>query len=357
MKISPLQIGSLFAPVPIVQGGMGVGISLSGLASAVANAGGIGVISGIQIGFQEPDFYQNSVRANQRALRKEIQKAKEQSPKGIIGVNFLTAMQRYTEMVKIAVEEKIDIIFSGAGLPVELPALIQGSQTKIIPIVSSAKAAAVITKLWGRKYNYLPDAIVVEGPEAGGHLGFSREELEGNTRQTQLPVLIQEVKKVLQPFEAKANRKVPLIAAGGIFTGADIAKVLKLGASGVQMGTRFIATEECDAPPQFKQLYIGLQKGQIGLINSPVGLPGRALQTSFTEEVAKHSIPVKKCLGCLKTCNPKETPYCISEALVQATKGNQQEGLFFAGTNAYRMKEIVKVEELIGELMKEIHMK
>ena len=354
MTIPPLQIGSLTASIPIVQGGMGVGISLSGLASAVANTGGIGVISGTQIGFGEADFYKNPLQANIRALRKEIRKAKEKSPKGIIGINFLTALQNYTEMVKTALEEKIDIIFSGAGLPVDLPALVKGSQTKIVPIVSSPKAALVITKLWSRKYDYLPDAMVVEGPEAGGHLGFTKEQLQEKSSQTELATLLQKTKEVLVSFEVERKQRIPLIAAGGIFTGQDIRKYINLGAQGVQMGTRFIATEECDAPLSFKEQYLNLSPEKIVLIESPVGLPGRALYNSFTNKAQKEKIPVQRCLSCLKTCNPKQTPYCISEALIQAVQGNPTKGLLFAGSTACRMNKIIAVSELMRELIQSI---
>ncbi|NLP45623.1 MAG: nitronate monooxygenase [Epulopiscium sp.] len=350
MFLLPLQIGSLTASVPIVQGGMGVGVSLSNLASAVANAGGIGVISGTHIGFREPDFYQNPTKANIRALKKEIQKAKMQSPQGVIGINFLTAFNHYADLVKVAVEEKIDIIFSGAGLPVDLPAFVKGSATKIVPIISSAKAAVVITKLWQRRYDYLPDALVVEGPEAGGHLGFTFDQLRKKQENTNLSVILQEVKKAIHPFEIE-GKKIPLIAAGGIFTGEDIQKYLKLGASGVQMGTRFIATEECDAPFSFKEQYINVSSNNLKLIQSPVGLPGRVLYTPFIKKMENEKVPVQRCLGCLKTCQPQETPYCISEALIQAARGNVMKGLFFAGSSVCRIKKMMTVKELIKELV------
>jgi NAD(P)H-dependent flavin oxidoreductase YrpB (nitropropane dioxygenase family) len=182
MKLPSLQIGDLVARIPIIQGGMGIGVSRSNLASAVANEGGIGVISGVQIGFQEPDFETNNREANIRALGKEIRRARQLSPNGIIGVNFLVAMNNYREMVMAAVEEKIDLIISGAGLPKSLPEFVEGTKTKIAPIVSSGKAAMLISKLWDKRYNHIPDAVIVEGPDAGGHLGFSEEELQSNPR-------------------------------------------------------------------------------------------------------------------------------------------------------------------------------
>lgn len=352
MKLPPLKLGDLTVPIPIIQGGMGVGVSRSGLASAVANAGGIGVISGVQIGFREPDFETNNFEANIRGLRKEIQKARELSPKGVLGINLLVAMNHYKEMIKVAVEEKIDLIISGAGLPVDLPELVQGSKTKIVPIVSSAKAALVITKLWDRKYNRIPDAVIVEGPEAGGHLGFSVAELQSEPKPM-LGSIVKDVLQTLEVFVEKHKKDIPVIAAGGIFTGVDIAKYLKLGAAGVQMATRFVATEECDADPRYKSAYIDAEESDIGLVKSPVGLPGRAVYNPFTKKLESGRIPVNKCYNCLKPCDPGTTPYCISKALIEAVQGNIEEGLIFTGTNAYKLKEIVPVAVLMNELVNE----
>ena len=352
MKLPPLRLGELTAAVPIIQGGMGIGVSRSSLASAVANEGGIGVISGAQIGFEEEDFASNSAQANLRALRDEIRRAKNLSPNGIIGLNLMVAMNNYKEMVKAAVEEKIDLIISGAGLPTELPALVKGAKTKIAPIVSSGKAASVITKMWEKRYEYIPDMVVVEGPEAGGHLGFSVEQLEAKPRVT-LEELIKDVIEALKPFKDKYNRDIPVIAAGGIFDGKDIAKFLKLGAAGVQMATRFIATEECDADKNYKEQFIKAKEEDIKIVKSPVGMPGRAIRNEFLEQLENGNLPVKKCYNCLKHCDPKNTPYCISQALMEAVKGNVKEGLLFTGSNAYRMDRILKVKELMRELVQE----
>lgn len=352
MNLPHLKIGDLVAKVPIMQGGMGIGVSLSNLAAAVANEGGIGVISGVQIGFREKDFKTNNDAANVRGLVKEIRKARSLSPKGILGVNMLAAVNNYKEMVKEAVKEKIDIIISGAGLPKNLPELVMGSNTKIAPIVSSGKAAAVITKIWDRKYKYIPDVVIVEGPHAGGHLGFSLEQLT-SIKLPSLSELVTEVIEALKPFEEKYKKKIPVIAAGGIYTGKDISEFLKIGAAGVQMSTRFVATEECDAHINFKKAYISAKEEDIQLVKSPVGMPGRAIRNAFVKAVEAQNQKIKRCYNCLKPCDPATTPYCISDALIASVEGDVENGLVFVGTNAYRMKEIVTVKELMKELVNE----
>ncbi|MBU5486360.1 nitronate monooxygenase family protein [Clostridium sp. MSJ-11] len=353
MKISPLQIGNLEAKIPIIQGGMGIGVSLSKLAAAVANEGGIGIISGVQIGFNEEDFETNSKEANIRALKNEIRKSKKLSPLGIIGVNLMVAMNNYDEMAKAAVEEGIDVIISGAGIPKNLPDLVKGSKTKIAPIVSSGKAAKIICKLWYDKYSYLPDFIVVEGSEAGGHLGFNYEELIENNDLT-LEKILKEVIEEVKYFENKYEKNIPIIAAGGIYTGKDIEKYLKLGAHGVQMATRFICTEECDAHINYKRCYLECKEENIDIIKSPVGLPGRAIINNFIKEIEKNRDEIDRCYGCLKKCNPKTTIYCISKALINAVRGNVEEGLLFIGSKGYKMNKIVTVKELIEELIEEV---
>lgn len=350
MKLPVLKIGELVAKVPIIQGGMGVGVSLHKLASAVANEGGIGVISGIQIGFNEPDFETNTNEANIRALKNEIKMARELSPHGILGVNLLVAMNNYRESVIAAVEEKIDIIISGAGLPNGLPELVKNSNTKIAPIVSSGKAAAVISKLWDRRYSYAPDMIVVEGTEAGGHLGFSEEQLKEENKPL-LSDIIKDVIEAVRPYAERYNKNIPVIAAGGIFTGADIANHLRAGASGVQMATRFVATEECDAHINFKMAYVNSKKEDIQLVKSPVGMPGRAIRNEFIQKIEAGRLSVDKCYNCLKPCDAVTTPYCISKALINAVRGNIQEGLIFTGSNSYLINKIVTVKELINELV------
>ncbi|QEK13546.1 nitronate monooxygenase [Crassaminicella thermophila] len=351
MNIPELKIGNLIAKVPIVQGGMGVGVSLSNLAAAVANCGAIGVISGVEPGFDLENYHKDKFQANIDGLTYHIRRAKKLAPKGIIGVNIMTALTNFEEMVKVAVKEKVDIIFSGAGMPMKLPELVKDSITKIAPIVSSGKVAKLICKQWDRKHNYLPDAIVVEGPEAGGHLGFSVDALE-DKENFSLKSLVQEVLEAIKPFEEKYNKKIPIIAGGGLYDAKDIGEILKAGASGVQMATRFVPTYECDASEAFKQAYIDAKEEDIIIIKSPVGMPGRAIKNSFIESVYKNGKPKDiKCVNCLKPCNPKETLYCIADALIQAQRGNLERGFAFAGAKVYKINKITSVKEIIDELM------
>jgi len=351
MNLPELKIGELTARLPILQGGMGIGVSLSSLAGAVANQGGIGVISGVQTGFNEEDFRTNNLAANIRAIQNEIRKARKISPKGIIGINILTVATQYKELVEAAVKEKIDVIISGAGLPKDLPKYVKGTKTKIIPIVSSGKAAKIMTKLWIRNHDYIPDAVIVEGPEAGGHLGFSAEELK--SKPPTLSELLKDVIENLKPFELQYNKKIPVIAAGGIFDGKDVAKYIEEGASGVQMSTRFVATKECDAHVNFKQAYVDAKKEDVVIVQSPVGLPGRAIKNKLIERLELDRVPVKKCYRCIDHCDPKTTPYCISDALIAAVQGDIDNGLIFCGSNVDRINEISTVEEVIKTIIKE----
>jgi len=352
LKLKPLTINGLTARIPIIQGGMGIGVSMSSLASAVANAGGIGVISAAQVGFREPDFESDNDSANLRGLRKEIQKAKSMSPNGILGVNIMTATNNYAEQVRVCVEEKVNLIISGAGLPTNLPGMVKNSVTKIAPIVSSAKGAKVITKLWTKKYNYLPDLVVVEGPKAGGHLGFSPEVLSKPVLPS-LKDIVSGVIEILKPFEEAFGKKIPVVAAGGIYTGKEIAEFIKLGASGVQMATRFVATDECDAHRNFKEAYVNSNEDEIKIVVSPLGMPGRALYNKHVKTVEESGKKIKKCFRCLKACNPATAPYCITEALVKAVEGDVEDGLVFIGSEGCKVDKIVPVQELMDELVTE----
>lgn len=355
MKISNLQelkIGGLTAKVPVVQGGMGVGISLSGLAAAVANEGGIGVIAAAGIGMSEHDFFSNYLGANIRALKQEIRKARKHT-RGILGINIMVALSNYTDMVKTAVAEGIDIIFSGAGLPLDLPELLNGGKkTRLVPIVSSGRAAKIICKRWSGRYQRLPDAVVVEGPLAGGHLGFKPEQLDdpGHILEKLVPEVIAEIK----PYADRYGVAIPVIAAGGVYTGKDISRFLRLGAAGVQMGTRFVTTSECDASREFKQAYINAGREDIVVIKSPVGMPGRAIRNQFLDDVsAGRKKPFKCPYHCIKTCDYKESPYCIFFALVNAKGGKLKSGFAFAGVNAYRATGIISVRDLMKTLVRE----
>ena len=350
-----LKIGDLIAKLPIIQGGMGVGISLSGLASAVANQGGIGVISVAAIGSCEKDFGSNYLEANIRALKNEIRKARELT-NGILGVNIMVALSNFAELATAAIEEGIDIIFSGAGLPLNLPDVLKdspvGKRTMLVPIVSSARAASIIAKKWFDKYSYVPDAIVVEGPRAGGHLGFKADQLENP--DFNLENLVSEVVIEAKKMEENSDKKVPVIAAGGIFSGADIYKIMELGASGVQMATRFVTTDECDASIGFKNSYLDCRQEDIGIIHSPVGMPGRAIMNNFLEDVEAGVRKPYKCpYHCIVTCKEENSPYCIALALINAKNGKVKNGFAFAGENAYKCEKIVSVKELVGTITDE----
>lgn len=340
---------------PLIQGGMGVGISLSGLASTVANEGGIGVIAAAMIGMSEPDLYADYEGANIRALRREIRKAREMT-KGILGVNIMVALTNFADMVKTSIEEGIDIIFSGAGLPLDLPKYLKKeAQTRLVPIVSSGRAAKILCMKWLSKFNYLPDGFVVEGPMAGGHLGFRPEQV--SDPRYALEKLVPEVIAAVKPFMEDHKKDIPIIAAGGIYTGEDILKYLKLGAAGVQMGTRFVATHECDADIAFKKTYVDASEQDIILIESPVGMPGRAIYNQFLEDVKKGKKTPYKCpYHCISTCNFKDSPYCIAMALSNAKKGRLDLGFSFAGKNAHRVEQIISVKELIGSLVGEYNL-
>ncbi|WP_031482203.1 NAD(P)H-dependent flavin oxidoreductase [Maridesulfovibrio frigidus] len=352
MKLPQLKIGDLVAKVPVVQGGMGVGISLSGLASAVAEEGGIGVIAAAMIGLTSTKPNRATPEAQSEALAEEIRKAKAKTS-GIVGVNIMVALTDFAEQVTASIKEGVDIIFSGAGLPLDLPKyLADGAKTKLVPIVSSGRAASIICKKWISRFDYVPDAFVVEGPKAGGHLGFQREQLDDPAfaLESILPDVLEAVKK----FEEKTGKKIPVIAAGGIYTGEDICKFIKMGASGVQLGTRFVATHECDADDKFKQSYVDSTEDDMTVIQSPVGLPGRAIKNAYLTEVySGNKTPFKCAFKCLKTCDVETTPYCIATALISAQRGKLKHGFAFAGANAYRTKKIVSVKELMAELTSE----
>lgn len=336
----------------IVQGGMGVRISLSGLAVAVMNEGGLGVISAAAIGMGEQDFAKNYFQANITALKKEIQRTRD-AARGILGVNIMVALTDFASMVETAIKEKVDVIFSGAGLPVDLPKyLIDGAKTKLVPIISSGKAARIMCKKWLKDFNYLPDGFVIEGKEAGGHLGFSENELR-NPGLT-LEKLVEDVIREVYPFEKECKKKIAIIPAGGIWSGKDIETFLRLGCSAVQMATRFVATDECDAALAFKQAYVDAKKGDICIIKSPVGMPGRAIFNKFLRDVEEGLKMPDNCFcNCITTCNPNEAPYCISRALKNAQEGNFCEGFAFAGNNVDLVKEIISVHNLMAILQKE----
>lgn len=343
-------IGGKEVKIPIIQGGMGVGISLSGLASAVANEGGVGVISCAGLGLlykrNPADYLSDSIWG----LKEELRKVKEKT-NGIVGVNIMVALTNFADMVRTSIEEKADIIFSGAGLPLDLPSYLKpDSKTLLVPIVSSARAAKLICTKWSTNYNYLPDAIVVEGPKAGGHLGFKREQIEDNNYT--LEQIVPEVVEVASQYASE--KKIPIIAGGGISNGEDMLKFINLGADGVQLGSLFVPTYECDASVIFKNVYIDSSSEDLSIIQSPVGMPGRAFGGEFIKSVAMGKQKPKGCpYHCIKTCDFTNSPYCIMRALFNAANGNMSKGYAFAGANAYLADKMSSVGEVIQKLKDE----
>lgn len=350
MTMKPLIIGDLIARIPIVQGGMGVGVSRSKLAGAVAKEGGIGILSTAQIGYDEPDFNKHQIESNLSAIKKHLAKAKEIAMGGIVGVNIMVATKQYDRYIQAACEGGADVIISGAGLPISLPELVKGFKTKIAPIVSSVKATSVILKMWDRKYKTTADFLVIEGPRAGGHLGFSKEQLD-QIDEIDYDSEIKGIIECKKQFEEKYNREIPVIVAGGIFDQQDIKHVLELGADGVQIATRFVVTQECDASQEYKNAYLNAKKEDIKIVISPVGMPGRALANPFLKTVDKGRVAIKKCYNCLEHCNPKDTPYCITTALTNAVVGDIENGLIFCGDNVYRLNKMTTVKEIFDELV------
>ena len=350
-----MKIGNKELQVPIIQGGMGVGVSLGNLAGHVAKCGGLGVISSVNAGYKEPRFGADPKEANFFALKNEIKKAKTiANVNGLVSVNIMTAVSNYEETARIAAEAGADVIISGAGLPLKLPEYIEGTDTLFAPIVSSGKAAALLCKNYSKKYHRLPDFFVLEGHMAGGHLGFSYDELVCRNAKSNDEILT-EVFEAVKPYEEEAGRKIPVFVAGGVFDGRDMAHFMKLGAAGVQIGTRFIATEECDAHPNFKQMMVDAKAEDVRIVASPVGMPARALYTPLLKRLESgEKFRALKCNNCLTACKKGDNiPYCISRALIEAVQGNVEDGLFFCGENVHRIERIVTVEALMKEILEE----
>lgn len=344
----PFYIGKKEVRIPIFQGGMGIGISMGRLAGAVAKEGGVGTISISQIGFREPDFYQDSLAANRRAVHKELKKAREIAPDGIIAFNIMVAMNQYEEHVKEAAEAGADLIVSGAGLPVDLPAYTKEYDIALAPIVSTEKSAKVILKYWTKKYQRTADAVIIEGPLAGGHLGFRQKQLE-LFQQDAYDMEVQKIRKIVSKYEELYARRIPVILGGGIYTAQDCRQAMSLGVDGIQVASRFVTTEECDADEKYKMAYINAKKEDIAIIKSPVGMPGRAIMNPFIKKVMEGERKAPNhCLNCIHTCDPANTPYCITEALIHAAKGEIDQGLIFCGAKSYQAEKIETVKEVLN---------
>jgi len=350
MRYEPLVIGNLTAKVPLIQGGMGVGVSLSSLSGAVAKEGGIGIISTAQIGFKEPDYEQNPLEANLRAVGSEIKRAKEIAEGGIVGVNIMYATRYYEKYVEAACRAGVDLIITGAGLPVELPKLVEDYDVKIAPIVSSVKSASVILKMWDRKYNRTADLVVIEGPKAGGHLGFKAEEISGISDESYKKE-ITAIMEIVDSYGEKYSSRIPVVVAGGISDAKKVREMMELGADGVQVASRFVTTYECDASQEFKDAYLHAKKEDIVIVKSPVGMPGRAIDNKFMKETKNGMKPIAKCYQCIKGCQAKDIPYCITKALVNSVKGNTDEGLVFCGADTWKQNTMQSVKEVMQELM------
>ncbi len=341
---------------------MGVRISGAQLAAAVANAGGIGIISAVALGLNSPyfDITQPNSRkrreqffeANRLALIDEIRKARTLSPHGILGINAMVVAQDYETLVRTAAEESINLIISGAGLPLPLPLYTAAyPEVALVPIVSSTRAARILCRKWERQYGRLPDAFVVENPNsAGGHLGAKLEELGDRALEAE-----QVIPELVTYLQQEVGQTIPVIAAGGVWDRADIDRMLSLGAGGVQIGTRFITTDECDADIRYKEFHLHAKPEDVVIISSPVGLPGRALRNAFVEKAIAGSPDLeKRCLfNCLHACKCRDEQkyYCIVQALDKAARGDIENGLIFSGSNAGRAKHIMPVAELMAELV------
>ena len=349
-----MKLGNRELALPLIQGGMGVGVSMGGLAGAVAAEGAMGTLSTADAGWNEPDFAAHPQQANLRALRREVQRAKRLAAgAGLVAVNAMVATRQYADSVRTALEAGADAIVSGAGLPLELPALAEGFEALLAPIVSGPRAAQLICRTWAKRYDRVPDFVVLEGCQAGGHLGFEEADLLSG-RCTPLSRLIPEVLAALRPFEEKFGRAIPLFCAGGVATGAEMARCTRLGAAGAQLATRFITTEECDASQGYKDVLIAARPEDLRIIHSPVGMPGRAVNSPLVQRLAAGMRqPPAHCSGCIKSCRPAETPFCITHALIEAVKGNWEEGLFFSGSRVDLVDRMRTVPDLIDELMKE----
>jgi len=342
-----LVIGDLVINPPIIQGGMGVRVSASRLVSAVSAEGALGVIATVGLGEELLDMTPDYPKRAELGLREQIRNTK-MNTSNPFGVNVMCALTNYDNLVQTSVSEGVAAIISGAGLPMRLPGLVSDPHVKLIPIVSSARAAGLICKTWQRRFSRLPDAIVVEGPLAGGHLGFSHEQIE-ELETLELERLVSDVLEV-----ARQHGNIPVVAAGGVYDGNDIARFLRLGAAGVQMATRFVCTHECDAADAYKQAYINCRREDIVVIHSPVGMPARVIKNDFVERALRGEKVTFGCpYHCLQTCEPSVAGYCIAQALLASYRGQMDKGYAMCGANAWRCNKIVSVHELVQELVQE----
>ncbi len=359
----PLKIGKWEIKYPIVQGGMGLGISWDRLAGNVSKAGGLGIISTVGTGYYENKKYAKKLVEgrplleenfySKEALAKIFENARKICGNAPLGANVLYAINGYGNVVRSSCEAGANIIITGAGLPTDMPEFTKNfPDVALVPIVSSGRAFRLIARRWEKRYKRIPDAAIVEGPLSGGHQGFKYEECfkEENKLENLLPGVIEEVNKW--------GKNIPIIAAGGIWDRNDILRFLNLGANGVQMGTRFALTYECDASEGWKQTLLNADKDDIILMKSPVGYPARGIRTNLIKIVEQRKGPAIKCISnCVTPCHRGEEStkvgYCIADRLADGYLGIKETGLFFCGTNAYKTDKLMHVKDLIKELIGE----
>ncbi|MDB2405384.1 nitronate monooxygenase [Arcobacteraceae bacterium] len=353
-----MKIGNYNIEKPIIQGGMGVGISWDKLAGNVSLEGGLGVVSAVGTGYyQNKEFSHKNIQDkpyssenfySKDGLTEIIKNTRKICGDKPLAANVLYASNDYGKIVRDACEAGIDIIITGAGIPTNMPEFTQDfPDVALIPIVSSARALKLICKKW-KRYNKLPDAVIVEGPLSGGHQGFKYDDCFKDEFQLEniVPPVIE---------EAKNWGSMPIIAAGGVWDKNDIDKFLDMGCAGVQMATRFIATHECDAAQELKDVLIGANEDDIKLLKSPVGLPARGVMTNLQSSIEDGTAPKVACISnCVAPCNKgeeaKAVGYCIADRLSAAYMGDTETGLFFTGTNGYKIKELITVKELMDKL-------
>jgi len=361
MEFKPLKIGKHIIEKPIIQGGMGLGISWDRLAGTVSKEGGLGVVSSVGTGVYHDRKFADKVIADgrpyeainfysRRALFEIMKNARKICGDKPLAVNVLYAINDYNRVVRDSCEAGADIIITGAGLPLTMPEATKDyPAVALVPIVSTAKALKILCRRWKKAHNRLPDAVIVEGPLSGGHQGFKYEDCfkPENQLEAILPPVVE---------EAKNWGDIPVIAAGGIWDRDDIIKMMELGASGVQLGTRFIGTVECDASDAFKQKIIEAKEEDIKLFKSPVGYPARGVKTELHRKIEEGTAPKIACISnCVAPCHrgeeAKQVGYCIADRLTDAYEGKEETGLFFTGANGYRLNEIITVKELMDKLI------
>ena len=360
-KLPSLTLGRYSVPYPVVQGGMGIRISGARLAAAVANAGGVGIISAVGLGWNSPYFdeaerspkqrTEQFFEANRLALIDELRQARALSPTGVIGINVMMAARGWETLVETAVAHGANLVIAGAGLPLSLPAhTLAYPEVALVPIVSSVRAAKIITRRWQKQYQRQPDGFVVESPKfAGGHLGASADAIDDPAFS-----LEQVIPELVAFIQTELQEPAPVIAAGGVWNRGDVERMLALGAAGVQLGTRFITTFECDADDRYKEAHLQAKPEDVMLVPSPVGLPGRAIRNAFVDRVMASEDMSEPCsANCLQTCRCRDSreTYCIMRALNRAAAGDVDNGLIFSGANAGRIQKLVSVQAVMEDLV------